>query len=61
MFNIHIKKRNKEVGIVKVKLELDPDPQETELTIPAKSLTPEVERIILHFNLIPTILNQLKG
>lgn len=31
--------------IVKVKLELDPDQQETEITIHAKSLTPEVERI----------------
>ena len=30
---------------MKVKLELDPDQQETEITIHAKSLTPEVERI----------------
>lgn len=31
--------------IVKVKLELDPDQQDTEITIHAKKLTPEVERI----------------
>lgn len=30
---------------MKVKLELDPDHQETEITIHAKKLTPEVERI----------------
>ena len=45
---------------MKVKLELDPDQKETEITIHAGQLTPEIERIYQQLKWIQIILTKLK-
>ena len=47
--------------IVKVKLELDPDQKETEITIHAGQLTPEIERIYQQLQMDSDHPDQIEG